>query len=102
LFGRELVFEKSAFTKAIFKTKHRAIIFKGYNKTGQLFPGRCKGCGICITKCPVGALSFSDDLGLYATPIPKVDLEKCIGCGHCRNFCPDGSISIEKDTKISK
>lgn len=98
LFGRELVFEKNGFTKAIFKTKHKAIIFKGYGKTGQLFPGRCKGCGICILKCPVGALSFSEDLGVFATPTPKVDLEKCIACGNCRNFCPDGAINIEKDS----
>ncbi|MCL5411093.1 MAG: 2-oxoacid:acceptor oxidoreductase family protein [Patescibacteria group bacterium] len=102
LFGRETIFEKSKFTKAIYRTKHKAVIFKGYNKTGQIFPGRCKGCGICILKCPVGALSFSEDLGLYATPIPKVDLEKCIACGNCRNFCPDGAINIEKDSNLIK
>jgi len=98
LYGRDVVFETKDFTKAIFKAKHKAVIFKGHNKHGELLPGRCKGCGICIAKCPVGALSFSSDLGVYATPIPQVDLERCIACGNCRNYCPDSSISIEKDS----
>lgn len=97
--GRELILEKNNFSKATYKTKHKSIIFKGYGKTGQIFPARCKGCGICIVKCPVGALSFGGDLGVYATAIPKVDLEKCIACGNCRNFCPDGAINIQKDIK---
>lgn len=97
LYGRDTVFEKNAFSKAEFKAKHKAILLKGHNKHGEILPARCKGCGICIAKCPVGALSFSSDLGVYATPVPKCDLEKCIACGNCRNFCPDGAISIEKD-----
>jgi Pyruvate/2-oxoacid:ferredoxin oxidoreductase delta subunit len=44
----------------------------------------------------VAALSLSEELGIFATPIPKVDLEKCIACGNCRNFCPDGAINIYK------
>ena len=99
LYGRDTVFEQKDFTKAIFKSKHKAVIFKGHGKHGELIPGRCKGCGICITKCPVAALSPSNDLGVFATPIPQVDLERCIGCGNCRNFCPDSAISIEKDSK---
>ncbi|MFA4996293.1 MAG: 2-oxoacid:acceptor oxidoreductase family protein [Patescibacteria group bacterium] len=98
-FGRELILEKDNFSKATYKTKHKSIVFKGYGKTGQISPTRCKGCGICIVKCPVGALSFGEDLGVYATAIPKVDLEKCIACGNCRNFCPDGAININKDSK---
>jgi formate hydrogenlyase subunit 6/NADH:ubiquinone oxidoreductase subunit I len=39
-------------------------------------------------------------LGVFATPIPKVDLEKCIACGNCRNFCPDGAISVIKDKDL--
>jgi Pyruvate/2-oxoacid:ferredoxin oxidoreductase gamma subunit/Pyruvate/2-oxoacid:ferredoxin oxidoreductase delta subunit len=97
LFGRNLVYETKEFSDAIFKPKHKAIVVKGHNKHGEILPQRCKGCGICIEKCPVAALRFGKELGLYATPIPEVDLEKCIACGNCRNFCPDGAISIEKD-----
>lgn len=98
LFGRDTVFEQKEFSKAIYKSKHKAVIFKGHGKHGELLPGRCKGCGICILKCPVAALSLSSDLGVFATPIPQVDLERCIACGNCRNFCPDGAINIEKDS----
>lgn len=96
--GLELIPERSNFTKAVFKPKHRSILVKGHNKSGEILPSRCKGCGICIAKCPVAALSFGDELGVFATPVPKIDLERCIACGNCRNFCPDSAISINKDT----
>jgi len=95
-FGRELVAERSGFSEAIYKSKSRSIIFSGHGKSGEISPKRCKGCAICIAKCPVAALSLSEELGIFATPIPKVDLEKCIACGNCRNFCPDGAINIYK------
>jgi 2-oxoglutarate ferredoxin oxidoreductase subunit gamma len=101
IFGWDAVFEKDNFTLATYKPKTRSVFFRGHGKSGELVPSRCKGCGICIEKCPVAALSFSEDLGVFATPVPKVDLEKCIACGNCRNFCPDGAISVikEKDTR---
>lgn len=95
--GYEIVPEKNDFTKAIFKPSTKAIFVKDHNKSGQILPSRCKGCGICIAKCPVAALSFGEELGVIATPVPKVNLERCIACGNCRNFCPDGAISIVKD-----
>jgi len=95
--GYETVPEKNDFTKAVFKPSTKAIFVKDHNKSGQILPSRCKGCGICITKCPVAALSFGEELGVIATPVPKVNLERCIACGNCRNFCPDAAISITKD-----
>ena len=95
--GYEIVPENSDFTKAVFKPSTKAIFVKDHNKSGQILPSRCKGCGICIAKCPVAALSFGEELGVIATPVPKVNLERCIACGNCRNFCPDSAISIIKD-----
>ena len=96
-YGYSTFFEQNDFTKAVYKTRHNSIIIKGHGKSGEIIPARCKGCGICIYKCPVAALSFSDTLGVFATPVPQCDLEKCIGCGNCRAFCPDSAISISKD-----
>lgn len=97
LFGYEIVPERDNFSKAVFKPKQRSIIVKGHNKTGEILPSRCKGCGICIAKCPVAALSFGEELGIFATPVPMVNLERCIACGNCRSFCPDAAISVVKD-----
>ena len=97
LTGFEIIPERDSFTKATFKPSHRAVTVKGHGKTGQILSSRCKGCGICIVKCPVAALSFGEELGVFATPVPKVDLERCIACGNCRAFCPDAAISMTKD-----
>lgn len=49
--------------------------------------GSCSGCGLCIKKCPVQAISRTD---------PKVtDQERCISCMRCVKLCP------EKGRKIS-
>lgn len=95
--GYEIIPERDNFSKAVFKPNHHSILVKGHNKTGEILPSRCKGCGICIAKCPVAALSFGEELGVFATPVPKVDLERCIACGNCRQFCPDAAISITKE-----
>jgi 2-oxoglutarate ferredoxin oxidoreductase subunit gamma len=97
LAGRSFTFEVQNFSKPVYQPSTNKIMVKGHGKTCQLSPEYCKGCGICITKCPVGALRFSDTLGVFATPVPEIDLEKCIACGNCLRFCPDGAIGVQKD-----
>lgn len=70
--------------------------FEDDKKVWTRFPEYCKGCSLCIIKCPVAALKFSDDLGFLGNPIPMVDLAKCIGCGICMHICPDGAIEVKK------
>lgn len=56
----------------------------------------CKGCGICISLCPLKVLSTSDKLsphGIYL-PIPT-NINKCTGCRICEYYCPDLAIFIE-------
>lgn len=60
------------------------------------YPEYCKGCSLCIIKCPVNALTFSADENFLGTPLPIIDTQKCIGCGLCSDICPDGAIKIEK------
>jgi len=100
LFGRQFVFELKHFSKPIFQPATGKIVSKNAEKTALIDPERCKGCGICIVKCPVGALKFSDTLGVFATPVPEIDLEKCIACGNCFRFCPDGAIAVTKNKKF--
>ena len=54
---------------------------------------RCKGCYLCVSVCPVKALSPSGELGDETV---KVDEEKCITCGSCYRMCPDYAIEILK------
>ena len=57
---------------------------------------RCKGCYLCVSVCPVKALSPSGELGEQGCETVKVDEEKCITCGSCYRMCPDYAIEILK------
>ena len=60
----------------------------------KLSTERCKGCFLCVSVCPVKALSPSGELGEKGYEIVKVDEEKCIQCGSCYLMCPDYVIEI--------
>ncbi|MHA1803675.1 MAG: ATP-binding protein, partial [Promethearchaeota archaeon] len=54
----------------------------------------CDGCGICIDKCNMEALTLIND-------ISTVNLDKCIGCGACVTACPSEAIQLrEKEEKF--
>jgi len=59
-----------------------------------VFPGLCKGCGLCITKCPKQCLKWSDVLGVYGTPAVEPVDGVCIACGVCEGVCPDCAIRV--------
>ncbi|GBF34375.1 2-oxoglutarate oxidoreductase delta subunit [Desulfocucumis palustris] len=67
-----------------------------------IFPGLCKGCGLCIQKCPKKCMSWSDVLGVYGTPSVEINSEECIACGTCQTFCPDTAIAVERKKKEKK
>jgi 2-oxoglutarate ferredoxin oxidoreductase subunit delta len=55
----------------------------------------CKGCEICVKRCPVQALEMSDELnkrGVYP-PILKEENE-CNYCRLCELLCPDFAITV--------
>lgn len=46
---------------------------------------KCTGCGVCVSSCPKGALSFKfDKEGFY---YPVLDVLKCVGCKICEKSC---------------
>lgn len=47
----------------------------------------CEKCGVCIKRCPQGALSFLNEKVV-------VDKSKCILCGYCGSACPSSQIRI--------
>lgn len=62
-----------------------------------VFHNYCKGCGLCVAKCPVKVISFSKSkLGYLSTPSVEIDNQGCIGCGICEINCPDCALKLLK------
>jgi len=53
-------------------------------------PAKCKGCGTCIKRCQMHAISGNED------EIAIVDRAKCIGCGLCVTGCPAEIAKLER------
>lgn len=50
---------------------------------------KCLDCGVCVEKCPNGAIALNND------GIAVVDKDKCTGCLKCAKVCPNEAISAE-------
>ena len=62
----------------------------------------CKGCNICIDRCPVDALEESDKLNRRGIRPPKLkEKNECNYCRLCELICPDLAITVipEEDDK---
>ncbi|MBR6403093.1 MAG: Coenzyme F420 hydrogenase/dehydrogenase, beta subunit C-terminal domain [Eubacterium sp.] len=58
----------------------------------------CTGCMACVNRCPVDAISITEDE--YGFLVPKIHEDSCINCGQCEAVCPleefsDGSKTQE-------
>lgn len=102
LSGHQMEAEIDKFSRPDFAPEKREIIKKGFGKTCHILPSKCKGCGLCIAKCPVKALKQSETLGVFGTPVPEIDLEKCVACGNCNLFCPDSAILVKKSKSFNR
>lgn len=50
-------------------------------------PESCEGCGVCVERCQMEALTLKDDKVV-------LDLNRCIGCGLCVTTCSTGSLTL--------
>ena len=70
---------------------------------GEVFimKDRCKGCGFCITLCPMKVLEVSQEFNTRGYHFPViVNPDDCINCGLCEIICPDFAIlSVLKEEK---
>lgn len=60
----------------------------------------CKGCGICIVRCPMKVLGAAEHLtpkGFH--PAKMLNEEKCTSCAMCARSCPDIAIEVFRVTK---
>ncbi|OIP24668.1 hypothetical protein AUK11_02600 [bacterium CG2_30_37_16] len=76
---------------------YKPVSFENGERKWTNFLEICKGCGICIEKCPQKCLKFSEDnMGYYSTPAVDCDIDRCIVCKTCEMFCPDVAINVNK------
>jgi len=60
----------------------------------------CKGCKICIERCPVNALEESDILNKRGVRPPKLkEINNCNFCRLCELICPDLAITVIAEEK---
>ncbi len=53
----------------------------------HLTTDNCKGCGACVKRCQMEALSIDDRRAV-------LNLDRCIGCGLCVSTCPTDSLTL--------
>lgn len=78
--------------------KFRTRTFTGVKGIFTISPDLCKGCGLCLERCPHDVIDWSEDLGVYGTPMATpARIDDCIACGICQMVCPDAAILIRKN-----
>ena len=61
----------------------------------------CKGCELCINKCPVQALEWKKTLNKKGVYPPKLKEDnECNQCRLCELICPDFAITVTPEERV--
>ncbi len=73
------------------KSLPRPLDYWASNFQALPVPDRCTGCGACLKRCQMDALS----LGASGSD-PQVNPDTCIGCGQCVAVCASQALILKK------
>ncbi len=66
------------------------------NYYAEIDDGKCNGCGICIKRCQMDAITRIDKKHVNLNP------DRCIGCGLCVTKCKSGAAALYRKDKKTK
>ncbi len=66
-------------------------------------PETCKGCGLCVQRCPMKALRLetSPEAKNKTGKVAVLNAGLCLGCGVCAFKCPTNSLVLERRAATS-
>jgi len=65
--------------------------FVAANYYARVDEKKCVGCGICVQRCHLEAISIVEKKA-------EINLKRCIGCGVCVTCCQAGALHLEEKT----
>jgi Pyruvate/2-oxoacid:ferredoxin oxidoreductase delta subunit len=67
-------------------------------------PDTCKGCALCVKRCPMDALQLkvSSRARNKVGKVAVLESEQCIGCGVCAHKCPTDSLVLGRNEVITE
>ena len=80
---------------------HHGKSLDSSNYRVKTHPATCKGCGLCVKRCPMDALrlELSGEAKNKTGKVAVLDPETCIGCGVCAHKCPTNSLILQRREK---
>ena len=72
------------------------------NYEAQTNPATCSGCGLCVKRCPMDALSLeqSEQARNKTGKVAVLEPGICIGCGVCAYKCPTESLTLKRRERL--
>lgn len=76
-----------------FKLTPEPARYSGSNYFAQLNQDECILCEACVDRCPMTAISVTEDHA-------AIDPNRCLGCGLCTSVCPVEAIALRTKDKV--
>ncbi len=92
------------FLEAYYKLGHGKGLDASNYKV-HINPDTCKGCALCVKRCPMDALQLKfhpSAPNKYRKASVLIDPALCIGCGVCAHKCPSNSLTLVRNEEITE